>query len=390
MRVKVRLTLVALAIAFSSSASIAAAPKKTTQDAGLGYRQLDPVALREPDNNASPEQWEDRPIEGKGVRNVVNPVLTPVLPMVDRSNGLAVIVAPGGGFVNLAYDNEGVRVAQHLAQNGIAAFILKYRLRPTPRGEKEYQKFMSSFMRDLGDDKDDKGNSQSNGKIEIATPPEAVEDALAAVRVIRERAEDWNVDPDKVGLIGFSAGAMTALGAGLASEPAARPDFIAPIYGPRTPGPIPADAPPMFLAIALDDPLFDIENTIALIKGWNKAARPYEVHLYEKGGHGFGMRPRSESTALWTGQFLAWMKDRGLFLAASERRAHEFQTMKLNQMLGNPAMRAVLDRHLPMLVTGPGPGMVGNLSLKEIAGFAPQMLSPEKLEPILAELIALP
>ncbi|MCB2079936.1 MAG: alpha/beta hydrolase [Novosphingobium sp.] len=347
-------------------------------------RELAPVALREPVGNAPPEQWEDRPVEGKGVRNVVNPTLTPFLPATDKSNGLALIVAPGGGFVNLAFDNEGVRVARHLAENGIAAFVLKYRLRPTPRDEKEYRSSLAKLMSGGSDRK------PGGDRPEISTPHEAVDDALAAVRLVRSNATKWGIDPAKIGMIGFSAGAMTTLGAGLSDDAASRPDFIAPIYGPRDPGPVSRDAPPLFLAIALDDPLFRFDQTQAVIDGWRSAGRPYEVHLYEKGGHGFGMRPRSAATELWMDQFLAWMKDRGLYMPAADRKAYELAGMKLGPMLDDPAMRAVLQTHLPMLVSGEGSQMARGLSLKEISSFAPQVLGPDKLKAVMNDLAALP
>lgn len=342
-------------------------------------RELEPVPLRMP-VKALPEQWEDRPVEGKGVRNVVNPTLTPVLPQADASNGLAVIVAPGGGFLNLAFDNEGMRVARELAQRGIAAFVLKYRVNPTPRDEADYRAYMASFMARL--------SKPANGD-PVSTPREAIEDAIAAVRTVRNNAGKWGVDPAKVGMIGFSAGAMTTLGAAIEPDAAARPDFIAPVYGPRIPGPIPADAPPMFLAIALDDPLFRFENTTALIEAWHETGRPMEVHLYGKGGHGFGMTPRSDATGLWMQEFVAWMKDRGLMLDAKSRIAHEIGMTRIGALVADPATRAVLVRHVPGLVEGPGAAMAGGLSMNDLRAFAPQMLPQDIFDAIMAEISAL-
>lgn len=108
---------------------------------------------------------------------------------------------------------------------------------------------------------------------------------------------------------------MTALAVGL-GEKSTRPDFIAPIYPPMEPRPVPADAPPMFAAIALDDPLFAIGKPMALIQAWRDAKRPVEAHLYERGGHGFGMANRSAASGLWINQFYAWMKDRKIIPAA--------------------------------------------------------------------------
>ena len=118
------------------------------------------------------------------------------------------------------------------------------------------------------------------------------------------------MDPAKVGMVGFSAGAMTTLDTGMQSDLASRPDFIAPIYPPMMARPVPADAPPMFLAISLDDPLFAQGKAMGLIQSWRTAKRPLEVHLYEKGSHGWGMNNMFAGPTLWIDSFYAWMKDR--------------------------------------------------------------------------------
>ena len=260
------------------------------------------IALRAPVRKALPEQWEMMTLGGnsnRNIRNVVNPTLTPVLPDPAKANGVAVIVAPGGGFRGLSIESEGFEVARWLADRGIAAFVLKYRVIPTPRDAATY---MQSVMQSMA--------GRSPEEIFRDPTPEALEDALAAIKLVRERSAEWHVAPGKVGFVGFSAGAVTTLGVGLAADAAARPDFIAPIYPPMAARPIPADAPPMFLAIALDDPLFGQGKALGLIQSWRDAKRPLEVHLYEQGGHGFGMSGRSAGAALWIDQFHAWMKDR--------------------------------------------------------------------------------
>ena len=262
------------------------------------------IPLRPPLRKAAPEQWEQMTLGGsshRNIRNVVNPTLTPVLPDPAKATGVAVIVAPGGGFRGLAIDHEGFQVARWLAERGIAAFVLKYRLVPTPRDAATY---MQSVMAEFG--------KRPPEEVFRDPTPEALEDAQAAIRLVRQRSAEWNIAPGKLGFVGFSAGAVTTLGAGLAAEPAARPDFIAPIYPPMASRQIPADAPPMFLAISLDDPLFAAGKSLGLIESWRTAKRPLEVHLYEKGGHGFGMSGRFSGSALWIDQFAAWMKDRGI------------------------------------------------------------------------------
>jgi len=251
------------------------------------------------------EQWEmfhgDRI-----VRNVTAPTLTPVLPDPARSNGAAVIVAPGGAFMMLAIDNEGFSEARWLADHGVTAFVLKYRTLPSPRPPEGLTQALDAVM------------AEARGRQVAAaeTPAPALADAQAAVKLVRASARTFRIDPARIGLLGFSAGAMTALAAGVADDRAARPDFIASIYGPMGALAVPADAPPAFVAVALDDPLMTKGKSLDLIQSWRSAGRPIEAHLYARGGHGFGMTPHSAATAVWIDQFYAWMKDQGLLRPA--------------------------------------------------------------------------
>jgi acetyl esterase/lipase len=247
----------------------------------------------------SNEQWEQSVGGGRSIRNVTVPTLTPFLPDPAKATGVAVIVAPGGAFYSLGIDDEGNMVARWLADHGVAAFVLKYRLEPTPRDWAGYQAVLTKRL-----------VAAAQGQ-PIATPPQALDDAKAAVRLVRARAAEWRVDPARVGFLGFSAGALNALSVGLTDDKQARPDFIAPIYGSLAPRPVPADAPAMFVAIALDDPLFASGKSLGLIDAWRKAGRPLEAHLYQRGGHGF-VRGKSAATKLWIEEFYAWMQDRGL------------------------------------------------------------------------------
>ena len=262
------------------------------------------IPLRPFNGRALPEQWEMMTLGGssnRNIRNVVNPTLTPFLPDPAKATGVAVIVAPGGGFMGLSIDSEGLEVARWLADRGIAAFVLKYRVKPTPR---EAASYMQSLMQ---------GMANLDPEVAFRDPtPEALEDGLAAIKMVRERAGEWHIAPGKVGFVGFSAGAVTTLGVGLAADPATRPDFIAPIYPSMVARQVPANAPPMFLAISLDDPLFAKGRQLSLIESWRAAKRPLEVHLYENGGHGFGMSGRFPGPALWIDEFHAWMKGRGI------------------------------------------------------------------------------
>ncbi len=238
----------------------------------------------------------------RGVRNVTNPTLTPVLPDAAKATGAAVIVAPGGGFLALSMDHEGYAVARWLADHGIAAFVLKYRLKPTPVDPAEYRTAMIAMLNGA--------MRNGGGDPGMLTPPAALEDAQAAVRLVRRRAAEWGVDPQRVGFVGFSAGAITTLSVGLSADKDARPDFIAPIYGPMDRRDVPKDAPPLFAALAADDPLFG-KSDLGIVSSWRAAGRPYEVHVYEHGGHGFGLRKLGSTSDLWIDEFYAWMKARG-------------------------------------------------------------------------------
>ncbi|MBY0558201.1 MAG: alpha/beta hydrolase [Burkholderiaceae bacterium] len=241
------------------------------------------------------EQWTQF-ADGRRARNVVEPMLIPVLPAAGKANGTAVIVAPGGAFRLLSMDNEGYLVANWLAQRGVSAFILKYRLVETPAREEDFIR-----ARQQG---------AASGQ-RIGTLPLAVDDGRRAVQLVREHAARWGLLPGRLGMIGFSAGAMTTLDVATGPNAATRPDFAAMLYGPMGAVDVSADAPPLFLALAADDPLF-ANGDFGLVSSWKKAGRPVELHFYERGGHGFGMKTQGLSSDAWTEQFWAWMRMRGV------------------------------------------------------------------------------
>ncbi len=254
------------------------------------------------DNPGSPADEISSKFMGREtvVRNVTYPTLTPVLPQRGKANGTAVIVAPGGGFMMLAMQNEGWRVAQALADRGVTAFVLKYRLNPTPKDDQVWLSDISKMM-------------SNPGARPALRDPGAGQDGLAALKLVRARATEWGIDPQRVGVIGFSAGAMTALKTVLDAKPEAgalAPDFFGFIYGPMAKVDVPANAPPMFAALAMDDPLFG-NGDFSIASAWHTAKRPVELHVYQQGGHGFGMgRPGTTSTQMLD-EFLAWMDMNG-------------------------------------------------------------------------------
>jgi acetyl esterase/lipase len=240
-------------------------------------------------------------------RNVTVATLTPFLPDAGKATGTAVIVAPGGGFTSLSMQNEGWDVARALAARGVAAFVLKYRLRQTPEDLAGYERSMRD--RSAGGPPPGSGpGDMSNGiSVQIA-------DARAAFALIRRRSGEWHVDPDRVGMVGFSAGAMLTMATTLKGQDA-RPAFIATIYGPLTSVTVPADAPPLFVALAADDPLFG-GGPFDLIDSWRRAKRPVEFHLFEQGGHGFGMYPKPTTSTGWFEEFVRWMDMHGWLVPA--------------------------------------------------------------------------
>lgn len=225
-------------------------------------------------------------------RNVTEATLTPFLPEPAKATGAAVIVAPGGGFRVLSMQNEGWDVAKALADRGIAAFVLKYRLNQTPASLEELSRPSPPRPR------------TSFGE-RVATLGPQIADASAAFVLVRARSREWKVDPKRIGMLGFSAGALLTMATTLGGGDA-KPAFIGDIYGPLEAVTVPAEAPPLFAALAADDPLF-AGHGMGLIDSWVKAKKPVEFHLYGQGGHGFGMYPKETTSTGWFDAFYKWL-----------------------------------------------------------------------------------
>jgi acetyl esterase/lipase len=230
---------------------------------------------------------DDTPI-GTVVFNVVTPTLTVYLPERRKATGTGVIVAPGGAFVALAIDLEGRNVARWLQNKGIAAFVLKYRI---------MEKKQEGIPPDL--------NMDEAGKYGIA-------DGIQAIKVVRQHATEWGISPDRVGFLGFSAGAMVTSGTLLQQDAGARPNFAAPIYG----GPfgvmplIPRILPPIFLAWAQDDDVAR-DSVVKFCEALKAADHKPEVHIFSSGGHGFGMRKQGTTSDHWIDEFYYWLEAKG-------------------------------------------------------------------------------
>ncbi len=233
------------------------------------------------------------------VHNVTTATLTPFLPDPAKANGTAVLVAPGGGFRWLSINNEGWKIAKALNERGVAAFVLKYRLIPTPD---TIEGLTQAMNRPFG-----------------PQPPRPdltnqLQDAEAAYAMIVSRAKEWHIDADRIGMMGFSAGAGLTMHCELNSK-TMKFAFIAPIYGGMAPVEVLKDAPPLFVAIAANDFLF--KGQFGLIKSWFDAGKPVEFHLYQDGGHGFGMGYPGHTTYWWFEPFTHWLDING-FLKAKE------------------------------------------------------------------------
>ena len=254
------------------------------------------------DNQPSRETWF-RQWGDPMARNISTATLTPFLPKPGEANGAAVIVAPGGGFRWLSMGNEGWEVAQALADRGIAAFVLKYRLHPTPESLDAFKESMNRIFASAAN------RAETSKETPRPSPPRMdlsnqLEDAEAAYAMIVKRASEWGVDTARLGMIGFSAGAGLTMHATLNSR-SMELDFIGPIYGGMGPVEVPKNAPPMFNVIATDDFLF--RGQFGVIDSWFKAGRPVEFHLYQTGGHGFGLGNPNRTSNRWFDAFIHWL-----------------------------------------------------------------------------------
>ncbi len=258
--------------------------------------------------SAAPEAWH-RQYGSAFARNVTVATLTPFLPDPALATGAAVIVAPGGGFRTLSMENEGWDVARALAARGVAAFVLKYRLNQTPADMAGFERSMREMFSGAA-----RPPRMSPDQAMAGLAPQ-IADARAAFALIRARAAQWRVDPNRIGMVGFSAGAMLTMATTL-TAPDARPAFIGNIYGPLAPVTVPAAAPPMFVALAADDPLFG-SGGFDLVQSWRTARRPVEFHLYEQGGHGFGMYPKETTSTGWFDAFVRWIGMHGFLRPAA-------------------------------------------------------------------------
>lgn len=248
---------------------------------------------RQKEKESTRNSWQTRV-----VFNVTDPTLTVLLPEPEKSVGTGVVICPGGGFHALSIDSEGLDVARWLNARGVACFVLKYRL-----------------VECQTDDPTTEIMTRRNLDEVVAPVVKlAMADGLAAIQHVRSHAAEYGVRPDRIGIMGFSAGGTVVASVLHNYTRESRPDFAAPIYlqydwAPRHG--VPADGPPVFILAATDDPLGLAPHSVKLYQDWTQARKSAELHLLAKGGHGFGMRKQNLPSDRWIESFAVWLEGQG-------------------------------------------------------------------------------
>ncbi|MGH1506453.1 MAG: alpha/beta hydrolase [Acidimicrobiales bacterium] len=246
------------------------------------------------------------------LRNISEASLTVFPPDAGTANGKGVIVVPGGGWTINAWTHEGLDVATWLNELGYTAFVLKYRVQASPADPEEFAAIQAASDGLLSRPIPHADKPTAIGDL-IDTDAyhraraAAADDGRRAIEVVRAEAERFGIDGDALGMVGFSAGAFLIVD--IALDPRAdQVAWIAPIYGGETQGAsVPADAPPLFTAVAQDDLLVRIVE--GLHRDWVAADRSAEFHEFRRGGHGFGMTPLGLPSDSWADLLVTWMRD---------------------------------------------------------------------------------
>lgn len=244
---------------------------------------------------------DDNAWKTKAVYNVSKPTLTVFEPSQRSATGTAIIICPGGAFHALSINNEGYDVAKWLANKGVTCFVLKYRL-------------AHSITTDPVKEMTEKWGKKEFNDENRAVIPLCIADGKAAIAYVRAHAKEYNINPDKIGIAGFSAGGTVATAAAFNYTPETKPNFVAPVY-PFFPNEmmdsIPQDAPPMFIVAATDDGLKLGPHSTNLYEKWVAANHSAEIHMYSTGNHGFGMRVQHLPSDTWIDRFGDWLKVNG-------------------------------------------------------------------------------
>ena len=250
------------------------------------------------------------------ISNVSDPTLTVFLPDAAVATGAAVVVAPGGALRLLGWDNEGVRAAEWLNTKGIAAFVLKYRTLQMPPPQTPGGGATPPVAPSAAAPRQEMviRNGNANPEPDDARLAEVlrmgIADAQQALRLVRRNAVMWRIDPDRVGIMGFSAGGGVAVGTALAQRTDASPDFLVSLYGPSLMDVnVRPDTPPIFIAVGATH--FNVTNgCLALFAAWKAGGRPAEIHVYDQVSAGFGMTKRGLPVDGWTERLHEWLLGR--------------------------------------------------------------------------------
>jgi len=239
------------------------------------------------------------------VTNVSVPTLTIFKPSQEINTGVSVIIAPGGGLYALSIESEGREVAKWLNEKGITAMILKYRLVPTgDDGVAEISELSENNPAKIGE--------------EVAKViPYSIADGLEAVSYARQHAKELDIDPVKIGFMGFSAGGAVTMGVAYQYNEKNRPDFLVPVYAWTDVMPVQKPqkkSPPMLLICASDDPLGLAPGSIKIYNSWYTEKLNVSIHMYSKGGHGFGMNKQGLPSDKWIERFFDWTLAEGIVI----------------------------------------------------------------------------
>ena len=237
------------------------------------------------------------------VFNVSEPTLIGYPANPSTPNGASIIICPGGGFYYEHIKTEGTDVAKWLNSKGITVFVLQYHLvhceSALPLKERdEKRKDTTGFVR-----------------LVSAVVPQAISDAKQAITYVRRHAKEWGLSPDRIGIMGFSAGGALAVASAFDFTSDNKPNFIVPIYAyvpPTLTITVGGQTPPIFIAAASDDEYHLVPASIDLYNKWLKAGRTAELHIYSRGGHGFGMNKKAQPSDTWIDRFEEWFRAEGL------------------------------------------------------------------------------
>lgn len=244
------------------------------------------------------------------IHNVVTPTLEVFVP--ENPNGTGMLVAPGGGFMFLSYDNEGVNIAKRLNEQGITAFVLKYRTTPFFNEDgspiSNFMELIGAYMRKNIENKGAEGNKNVFAAAsEMESISYAYADADRAIEYIRDHFNEYGIT--KLGMMGFSAGAITTLHQAQFHSEKTRPDFVSIVYGGWDETFIvPEDAMPMYICAPVND-VFSPEDSLRIFLAWRNAGHPVETHFYYACEHGYGASKTNHSVDGWFDSMFAFMRD---------------------------------------------------------------------------------